>query len=695
MSSHAHLSNGGVDLYLEVVDGALVIRYWGKSTSGNFGNLDFQRAIPHSDFDEMQNPGLLREQSRGWLGYPTLSGHRNGENWSTKFKVLKLNSTNEKLSATLVDELAELELELSLILDKFGVIRFGYRLKNLGAPYTLNELVYWLPLSDRAYSTLDFVGRWSNERNPQVRKIGIGRWVRESHEGRSGHNFTIGQIALTRNADFATGDAWSVALAWSGDTRYYVEKNYEGVQSIGASEVIAPGEVILKSGESYSAPEMLAVYSDGGLDELAARFHSHLRDRVSHPKKPRPITLNMWEAIYFDHSPERVTRLIDVAAKIGVERIVLDDGWFGSRRNDRSGLGDWQVSDSVWPKGLRQISDYAAAKGIEFGLWFEGEMLNIDSNLYRNHPEWLLNESGRMPPTWRHQQVLNIANPDAFNYILESISKVIAEANVKYIKWDHNRVLVDAGYQGRAATHLQTRAIYRLFDALKERNPGLEIESCSSGGARIDFGVVDHVDRFWVSDNNDALERQHIQRWTLQFMPPELLGTHIGPTPSHQTGRELSLSFRAATALIGHSGIEWDITGLTESDLELLKSWIDFYKAKRKLIHTGRIVRVDYPNEDHYLYGVTQGDAALYIFAQLRPIATSHAPNLRFEGLDSERSYRVSVANPAGDAGLMSIKPPKWLKDGVIATGSLLKEVGLPAPILQPAQAIILEITAI
>ena len=695
MSSHAHLSNGGVDLYLEVVDGALVIRYWGKSISGNFSALDFQRAIPHSDFDEMQNPGLLREHSRGWLGYPTISGHRNGENWSTKFKVVKLDSTKEKLTAKLVDESAKLELEVNLNLDKFGVIRLGYKLKNLGAAYTLNELAYWLPLSDRAQATLDFVGRWSNERNPQIREIGIGRWVRESHEGRSGHNFTIGQIALTRNANFATGEAWSVALAWSGDTRYYVEKNYEGTQSIGASEVIAPGEVILETGASYSAPELLAVYSDGGLDELAARFHSHLRNRGSHPKKPRPLTLNMWEAIYFDHSHERVTRLIDIAAKIGVERIVLDDGWFGSRRNDRSGLGDWQVSEAVWPKGLRQISDYAAEKGIEFGLWFEGEMLNIDSDLYRAHPEWLLNESDRMPPTWRHQQVLNIANPDAFNYVLESISKVISEANVKYIKWDHNRVLVDAGYEGKAATQGQTLAIYRLFDLLKERNPGLEIESCSSGGARIDFGVVDHVDRFWVSDNNDALERQHIQRWTMQFMPPELLGTHIGPTPSHQTGRELSISFRAATALIGHSGIEWDITSLTESELELLKSWIDFYKAKRELIHTGRIARIDYPNEDHYLYGVTRRDSALYIFAQLRPIATSHAPNLRFEGLDADRSYRVTVANPAGGAGLMSIKPPKWLNDGVITTGSLLKDVGLPAPILQPAQAIIIEITAI
>ncbi|MFM7874603.1 MAG: glycoside hydrolase family 36 N-terminal domain-containing protein, partial [Actinomycetota bacterium] len=245
MSSHAHLSNGGVDIYLEVIDGALAIRYWGKSVHGDPSKISFARSIPNSDFDEIATPGVMREHSRGWLGYPTIAGHRDGKSWSTKFEVKELKSSKESFTATLKDDSASLQLSITLILDQHGAARIGYQLTNLGERYTLNELAYWLPLSDKAVESLDFVGRWSKERTPQRKSIDIGRWVRESNEGRSGHNFTIGEIALTHETNFGSGEAWSVALAWSGDTRYYLEKNYEGVKSIGASEVLAPGEIIL------------------------------------------------------------------------------------------------------------------------------------------------------------------------------------------------------------------------------------------------------------------------------------------------------------------------------------------------------------------------------------------------------------------------------------------------------------------
>ena len=697
MSERAHLSNGGVDIYFEVLDGALLIRHWGESLIGDPATAPFHRSIPNSDFDEMMNPGVMREQSRGWLGAPTISGHRSGRDWSTRFEVTKLKSSKSEISATLRDTKAALELEIVGELDEFGVFRLRYELINDGDEYTLNELAYWLPLSRQANQTLDFVGRWSNERNPQRREIGIGRWLRESHEGRGGHNGTIGEIALTSETNFSGGLAWAVALAWSGDTRYSVEKNYEGTQSIGASESFAPGEVILKKGERYRAPELVATFSNCGLDGLAASYHAHLRARRSHPKSPRPLTLNMWEAIYFEHSQERVSKLVDVAAQIGVERVVLDDGWFGSRRNDRAGLGDWIVSKDVWPTGLRGISEYVTSKGMQFGLWFEGEMVNPDSDLYRDHPDWILAEPGHTPATWRHELVLDLSKPEAYDYVLESVSAVVKEANVQYIKWDHNRILIDAGSNGRPGARAQVVAIYRLFDELKSRHSGLEIESCASGGGRIDLGMADHVDRFWTSDNNDALERQHIQRWTMQFMPPELLGTHIGPTPGHQTGRLLSLPFRAITALFGHAGIEWDITKLDQAELEQLKSWISFYKAKRTLLHSGTALRMDYPDTNHHLYGVVSGDkrSALFAFAQLRPISTSHAPNLQLCGLDPARNYRVKVVTPAGESGFMLIAPPPWLTSEFVTTGSILATLGLPAPILRPAEAILIEIEAI
>lgn len=693
MQRQAHLTNGGVEIYLQEVAGALVVKYWGRKLIGNLAELESDRTIPNSDFDQIQYPGINREHSRGWLGYPTISGHRSGRDWSTKFLLRELSSNETSASAKFVDDFTELELDYRFELDEFGILSISATLENLGDDYCLNEFLYWLPLPDRANETLDFAGRWSNERNPQRRSIQVGRWVRDSREGRTGHNATIGEIALTSETNFASGEAWAISLAWSGNHQYLVEQNPDGFKSFGAGEILAPGEVILKTGEIYRAPAIKAGYSIFGLDGLSEKFHAMLRARTNHPKKRRPLTLNLWEAIYFDHNEAKVKSIIDIAARIGVERVVLDDGWFGSRRNDRSGLGDWQVSKDAWPNGLKSVSDYADSKGIEFGLWFEGEMVNQDSDLFRKHPDWILQEGDRTPPTWRHQLVLDLANPDAYQYILESTHKVISECKVKYIKWDHNRTLVDAGANGKASYRKQVEAIYSLFAELKNLNPGLEIESCASGGGRIDLGIVDYVDRFWVSDNNDALSRQEIQRWTAQFLPPELLGSHIGPSPSHQTGRELALSFRAATALFGHSGIEWDISRVSSEELSHLASWIAYYKSKRNLIHTGKLVRIDFSDSSHYLYGSVTENESIFIFAQIAPTSISQIPNLRFRDLLPGAKYRVRAAFPAGSVGMMLIKEPDWIKSGVVMSGDLLQEIGLPAPILQPAQALIIEIT--
>lgn len=697
MSATARLSNGGVDIFLEVLDGALVIRYWGATISGSFDGIPFGRSVAHSDFDELQNPGVMREHSRGWLGYPTISGHRVGRNWSSKFSVTSLESSNDSFTATMQDDAAQLQIFLRANLDRFGVLKYSLELKNLGDDYTLNELFYWLPLSDVATHTLDFAGRWSNERNPQRREIAIGRWVRDSHEGRSGHNYTIGQIAMAKETNFSSGPAWAVSLAWSGDVQYCVEKNYEGVQSIGAAEVLLPGEVILKKGESYVAPELFAWYSESGLDGLANQLHSHIRNRAVHPKTPRPMTLNMWEAVYFNHDEQKIRELVDVAAEIGVERVVLDDGWFGSRRDDRRGLGDWQVSKEVWPKGLGSITEYVVSKGMQFGLWFEGEMVNPDSDLYRAHPDWILNVEKRVPPTWRHELVLDLSRPEVFQHVFQQTSEILSQYQISYIKWDHNRTLIDAGSNGLAAVRNQTRALYRLFAELKKAHPGLEIESCASGGARIDLGIIDLVDRFWTSDNNDSLERQRMQRWTMQFIPPELLGTHIGSNPGHQTGRDLSLAFRAATALFGHAGLERDLTELNQQELGALKRWIAYYKKQRDLLHSGEMVRVDYPDAAHYLYGVVSQSRkqAIFSYVQLQPIVSSHAPKLTFRGLSPDLNYKVSVASDAGECGFMAITPPEWIKSGAVMSGSALEKVGLPAPILRPENALLLEIQAL
>ena len=693
----ALLSAPTSSLLIEVVNGALVIRHWGAPILGQ--NHDIALAsrvsIANSSWDEPQLPGLMRESARGFLGRPTLSGHRNGKAWSTKFEVTDFHHQGNHCAVTLRDFHAELEVIVTFDLDAFGVLIQKATVKNIGnSDYVLNEFIHWLPLPREATQTLDFAGRWSNERQPQRRDIQIGTWVRESREGRSGHNFSIADIALTAQTSFQSGSAWATSIAWSGNSHYLVERGFDGQQSIGAGELLLAGEVILKGNESYEAPALFAVYSSQGLDGVSAAFHSHLRAREIHPKRPRPLTLNMWEALYFDHDEAKIRALVDVAAEVGVERVVLDDGWFHSRRNDRSGLGDWVVDPAVWPNGLTPVIEYINSKGIEFGLWFEGEMVNPDSDLYRAHPEWILHEGDRTPPLWRHQLVLDLGHEEAYKHVLEQTSSLLAAHNIVYIKWDHNRVLVDAGHLGAAGVRRQTQAIYRLFAELKKRHPGLEIESCASGGARIDLGVIDYVDRFWTSDNNDALERQTIQRWTSQVIPPEMLGTHIGPTHGHQTGRTLELSMRAITALFGHAGIEWNITQATAEERANLATWAKYYKDNRALLHSGKSVRIDYPDEHGYLYGVISADTKKSIFAyvQLTPTVTIHPASLKFAGLDAAANYLVKAVYPAGKPRFMLITPPQWM-DGITMSGSALATIGVSAPILAPANAVLIEIT--
>ena len=693
----ALLSAPTSSLLIEVVNGALVIRHWGAPILGQ--NHDIALAsrvsIANSSWDEPQLPGLMRESARGFLGRPSLSGHRNGKAWSTKFEVTDFHHQGNYCAVTLRDFHAELEVVVTFDLDAFGVLIQKATVKNIGnSDYVLNEFIHWLPLPREATQTLDFAGRWSNERQPQRRDIQIGTWVRESREGRSGHNFSIADIALTAQTSFQSGSAWATSIAWSGNSHYLVERGFDGQQSIGAGELLLAGEVILKGNESYEAPALFAVYSSQGLDGVSAAFHSHLRAREIHPKRPRPLTLNMWEALYFDHNESKIRELVDVAAEVGVERVVLDDGWFHSRRNDRSGLGDWVVDPAVWPNGLTPVVEYINSKGIEFGLWFEGEMVNPDSDLYRAHPEWILHEGDRTPPLWRHQLVLDLGHEDAYKHVLEQTSSLLAAHNIVYIKWDHNRVLVDAGHLGTAGVRRQTQAIYRLFAELKKRHPGLEIESCASGGARIDLGVIDYVDRFWTSDNNDALERQTIQRWTSQVIPPEMLGTHIGPTHGHQTGRTLELSMRAITALFGHAGIEWNITQATAEERANLATWAKYFKDNRALLHSGKSVRIDYPDEHGYLHGVISADTKKSIFAyvQLTPTVTIHPASLKFAGLDAAANYLVKAVYPAGKPRFMLITPPQWM-DGITMSGSALATIGVSAPILAPANAVLIEIT--
>jgi alpha-galactosidase len=581
-----------------------------------------------------------------------------------------------------------------------GLLRIRHVLTNTGTePYQLDGLAVALPIPDRAGELLDFTGHWCRERSPQRHRLVMGSWVRENRAGRTGHDATVGLCAGTPGFGFRSGEVWVVHVAWSGNSVTYAERAPRGSARIGGGELLLPGEVVLGPGQEYATPELCAAYSGAGLDGISAAFHGWLRSRPRHPRNPRPATLNVWEAVYFDHDLDRLVRLADLAADAGVERFVLDDGWFRHRRDDTAGLGDWYVDETVWPDGLGPLIRHVRNRGMQFGLWVEPEMVNPDSDLFRAHPDWILAVPGRQPVPARHQQVLDLAHPPVSAYLLERLDALLTEHEIGYLKWDHNRDLVDAGragpdQRGRPGVRSQTLALYALLDELRRRHPGVEIESCASGGARVDLGILQRTDRVWTSDCNDALERQAIQRWTGVFLPPELLGAHVAADRSHTTGRVQTLSFRSATALFGHQGLEWDLAAATEAERAAVASWLAFVRDWRAVLHTGTVVRADRADPSAWLHGVVGAERALYAFVQLTTSALAVPEPARLPGLDPDRRYTVRPAHPAGPPEPAGHAPPAWLAAGGIELpGRVLAAVGLPMPVLHPEEAILLEVT--
>ena len=678
------LTAAGVSLVLDLGGGRLPrVLHWGAELPA-LGDGDavalaesVAPVLAPSSIDEPSLVSLLPEHWTGWTGRPGLSGSRSGTAWSPRFTVtsaeldgtpvaLTPGSTSSgpgSLRVRAADAVAGLDLELTVELTPEGLVRLRARLTNTGADgYGLADLVLALPVPAVAREVLDLAGRWGKERVPQRGRLDVGTHLREGRRGRTGPDAATLLHVGTPGFDFAGGQVWSVHTGWSGNHTHYAERLATGEQVVGGGELLLPGEVVLDHGASYETPWVYASYGTG-LDEVARRFHRFLRARPQHPGPDRPVTINVWEAVYFDHqNHEKLLELARLAASVGVERYVLDDGWFGARRDDSAGLGDWNVSPDVWPEGLHPLVDAVTGLGMQFGLWFEPEMVNEDSEVARAHPEWIMATGGRLPVEARRQQVINIGIPACYAHVRDQIFAILAEYDVSYIKWDHNRDLVDAGTQpaGRPGVHEQTLAFYRLVDEIKAAHPGLEIESCSSGGSRVDLGVLERTDRVWVSDCIDPLERQQMHRWTTQLIPPELMGSHIASGHSHTTGRHHELRFRAATAIWGHLGVEWDLTAASEAELAELGAWIAFYKEHRALLLGGDLVRLDFPDEALLAGGVVAHDrrSAIYSFASVSRSDVAVLGRVALPGLDPELRYSVTPA--LLDHAPSGAVPPAW-----------------------------------
>ncbi|MCY7299312.1 MAG: alpha-galactosidase, partial [Ilumatobacteraceae bacterium] len=399
-----------------------------------------------------------------------------------------------------------------------------------------------------------------------------------------------------------------------------------------------------------------------------------------------------WEAVYFEHDTERLKTLATAAAAVGIERFVLDDGWFGGRRDDDAGLGDWTVSSAVYPDGLGPLISHVRALGMEFGLWIEPEMVNADSDLYRAHPDWALTTDGYEAVIGRNQLVLDLTNAAAYSHVRDQLHAVLAQHDIAAIKWDHNRQLVQGSdATGAAATHLQTLAAYRLFDELRALHPDVEFESCSGGGGRIDLEILRRAERVWTSDCNDALERQSIQRGASLLLPPEVMGAHIGPTRSHTTGRSQSLQFRAITALWGHLGVEWNLIDLTNEERESLAAVIAVHKRFRELLHSGQVVRFDPvlngTQASSHAHGVYADHLreALVAAVQLTTGMSLVPPPLRLPGLLPDALYTVEEISLGGR---------RPMSESHTLTGRQLATHGIQLPVMFPESGILLHLVA-
>ncbi|MQA03503.1 MAG: alpha-galactosidase [Streptosporangiales bacterium] len=702
------LRAGGTCAVVDVRGAIPRVLHWGAA--GGTGDEAFLATLATSQegTDQLTGasriPAVLPEQSAGWFGTPGLDGHRDGTAFSIRFRRsrwhLDADGPGQSLLVEGTDEAAQLAVSTTIELSAAGVLRLRAAFTNTApaGDYTVNAVRLALPVPAEAQELLDFAGRHLRERSPQRHPFRVGTHLREGRRGRTGSDASPLLAAGEAGFGFRHGQVWAVHTAWSGNHATFAELGLSGVKVLGGGELLLPGEVALGPGETYTTPWLYGAYGEG-LDAVAAAFHTHLRTRTTHPSSPRPVVLNTWEAVYFQHDLDTLVGLAELSAKVGVERFVLDDGWFLGRRDDSAGLGDWRVDPAVWAQGLGPLVEAVRGLGMQFGLWFEPEMVNEESDVARAHPEWILAPGERLPLPGRNQQVLNLTIPEAFDHVLASMSAVITEHSVDYVKWDHNRDLLEAGDRmtGEPRVHAQTRAVYALMDELVRRHPGLEIESCSSGGGRVDLEVLQRTDRVWASDCIDALERQRIQRWTGLLLPPELVGSHVGAPTAHTTGRTHTLAFRAATALFGHFGIEWDLRAASPEELDELAAWVALYKKERALLHNGTTVNCDYPDETYLGHGVVARDRrrALFALVAMDTMPAAQPGRVRLPGLDSGLAYRIEpVQLSAGALVRTRGGPPDWWAEPMTVSGATLATVGLPGPMLYPEQALLFRLVA-
>ena len=537
--------------------------------------------------------------------------------------------------------------------------------------------VHWLaapvlPAADKCERILEFGGKWCGEFKRHERSFGPSALVRENRTGRTGHEHFPGLIMAAQGASYCQGDVYAWHYAWSGGHKMVAEQLPDGRRQVQFGHVPHSYRGLARN---FSSATQYIAFSAGGINGVSVPLQKYVREQLLPTKlmqKPRPVHYNCWEAIYFDHQVELLKDLAQRAASLGAERFVLDDGWFGQRDDDTSSLGDWDLDVRKYPQGLAPLIEHVRSLGMGFGLWFEPEMVNEDSQLYRTHPDWVLGSAKQS--RGRQQLVLNIALTEVQAYLYKKVSLLLTNNAIEYIKWDHNRVLP-------FADAAQTEAIYTLLGRLRVAFPKVEIESCSSGGGRIDYGILKHAQRVWLSDSNDALERLRIQHQAATFLPAIVTGSHVGPRHCHTTGRVHSMAFRAWVAAQRHMGMEMDPRELTTAEISQLVTIVKWWKQQRSWLLQADILRLDSHDEailaEQHL--ATTGDQFV-VFAGVADSSSQISPRpLSLTGLDAEAQYQINLVNRDELVGLsrgeMAIKIDK-----LTLSGSYLMNYGVTLP---------------
>ena len=553
------------------------------------------------------------------------------------------------------------ELSYSIFSDSDALMR-SVRIVNCGkdAVWLEKVLSASFDMDDTGFDLVTLNGAWARERHISRNPINYGFQGISSGRGESSHQHHPFMALAAKGADQTKGEVYGIHFVYSGNFCGSVYKNQFDqlriTMGIGEEDFCWK----LEAGEDFQAPEVVLTYSAEGLGGMSRIYHDLYRQhliRSPYLKKKRPILINNWEATYFDFDEKKLLAIAKEAAKSGIEMLVMDDGWFGSRNDDRSALGDWFVNEKKLKGGLKKLVDGVNALGMKFGIWFEPEMISPDSDLYRAHPDWAIAVPGRRAVMGRDQYVLDLSRKEIRDYVFERVSAILDSANIEYVKWDMNRQLTDLGSYDLPAdrqgelSHRYVLAVYELQERLIRRYPKLLLENCSGGGARFDPGMLYYSPQIWCSDDTDAVERLMIQEGTALIYPLSTMGAHVSDCPNHTVGRLTPFETRGYVALAGTFGYELDVTKIPEADRAMIPKQVAMYHKYHNLVADGDYYRIASYGENHsydcYMTVKKDRSEALLTYIQVLAQANVHTKKIRLQGLDPEKRYKIKRFNIA------------------------------------------------